>query len=267
MMVVLWVHDLDSLNGSYLGNNSGRIERAAMADGDVVHLGHSRLRFSAPGTQVADTWLDTARHGILSWFDHPLTLVVTVLLACLVMVADTLLESIEALAISQFAYELFYPVIGLLLWSGFWSLLNRVIVHRANLSVHLAIASSGVVALFVFGHVVELLCFAFALDTMLALAMMVERILILSLVLYAHLRFATHGLSWTRAAMAALAGLILVATPTISEMVDRQRFNSLPELDPLLKPPPFQWRQGLTTQSFFEKAASLQIELDEATAD
>jgi pSer/pThr/pTyr-binding forkhead associated (FHA) protein len=262
-----WVRDLGSVNGSYLDSRSRRIDEAELPHGKVLHMGHSQLRYQPADMPVAETWFDTARHGLMPVLGEPWALVVSVFLAVGALLADTLLETIEDLSLGLLANELFYPLMGLLLWAGFWSLLNRIIAHRANLPVHLTIVSLGVVALFVLGHGVEIFAFAFGLDNFVQLGMTLERMIVLSLMLYAHLRFASHVRFWTGAAMAGVASMLLIGTPTASELLSNDRFSSLPELDPLLKPPVFQLRQGVSTEEFFQESRSLLERLEPETED
>jgi pSer/pThr/pTyr-binding forkhead associated (FHA) protein len=254
--------DLESLNGSYHQASNRKFSEVALADGDVIQFGHSQLRFRSPGAPVAATWQDSARHGLLSVFDNPLAMIVSVLLAIAVLIADTVLETVERVGPGLLANELFYPLIGLLLWAGIWALLNRIITHRSNLHVHLAIASTGLVAIFLFGHMLEMLGFGLGLDPLVPYGKAIERILVLSLALYAHLGFATHGTAGSRAALAGVVGILLVGVPTVSDILEQDRFNTLPELDPLLKPPAFQLRQGMSPERFFRDAEALQREVD-----
>jgi hypothetical protein len=261
------VRDLESINGSYIGGQSRRFIEDCLPVGESLHFGHSQLRYQPAGMAVADTWQDTARHGLMSHFGSQRLLVLSVTAACLVLMTDTLLETIEEVSLGLLANELFYPLMGLLLWSGFWSLINRVIAHRANLTTHLSIASSGMVALFILGHLIELLGFAFGLDDIVPVVLTLERMTVLSLVLYAHLRIATHSRFGTGALIAGFTSLLLVGTPAATDMLSKPQFNSIPELDPLLKPPAYQWRNGVSTEKFFQDAESLQEKVDEAARE
>lgn len=263
----LFAKDLESLNGTYIGSQRDRITEAQIRDGSLIHLGHSLLRFHAVGEEVAPAWLDTARHGIMGLFGSPWTLLIAVMLALTTMTIDNLLDTAQELGPGVLVSQLLYPIIGVFMWAGFWSLLNRVISHRANLHVHLAIACLGISGLFVSYHLVSLSGFAFGLDPAVPLLRWLGRIAVFSLVLYAHLRYATHGRTGLQAVVAALGGVLLLGTPAVGEFLERSEFNSMPQLNPLLKPPAFQIKGGKDVQAFLEEAQVLREKADDAAAE
>jgi hypothetical protein len=259
--------DLDSVNGTYSGRNRDRIKEVAIEDGALVHFGHSQLRFRVAGAEVAPSWLDTARHGFLAWFDKPWMPVLTVFLALLMLTLDNLLDSPEKLGPGVLASQLLYPIIGVLSWAGFWALLNRVISHSASFHIHLAIACAGITGLILVSEFLSLLGFAFGLDSATPWLKLLGRITVLSLVLYAHLRYATNGRNWLQAVVAVISGTLLFGTPAVGDIIEQSKFSSLPSLNPLLKPPAFQLRKGVSVEAFFAEAEKLREKADQSTAD
>jgi hypothetical protein len=261
------VKDLDSVNGTYSGRHRDRIREASINDGRLIHFGHSQLRFRTAGAEVAPTWMDTARHGLLGLFGNPWTLVVAAALALLTLTLDNLLDSSEALGAGLLASQLLYPIIGIFAWAGFWSLLNRVISHRANVHIHLAISCAGVVGLFLSYQSISLLGFSAGLDQEVAWLRPIGRITVLALVLYAHLRYATHGRTGPQAAVAIISAILLLGTAAVGDILQRSEFNSLPQLNPLLKPPAFQLKKGVSVEQFFSDAQVLRDKADDSAAD
>jgi hypothetical protein len=225
------------------------------------------LRFRNTASPVAPSLLDTARHGVLGWFDEVWMLTLSIVLIILVISADGLLDSAELLGPGMLLSQLLYPAMGILLWAGFWALLNRVILHRANFHVHLAIACLGVCGLFVLSQLLALTCFALGWDSALPWLRLAGRIGVLSLLVYAHLRYATHGRGWVQAAVAAMTGILLFGTPAVGNVLERSEFSSLPYLSPVLKPPPLQLRSGVSVERYFDDAQSLKDRADEAASD
>ena len=260
-------YDQGSINGSYRGKERNRIEQGELGEGALIHIGHSQLRFRRSGSPVAATWLDTAHHGLLAWFDKPWMLVLALFLVLLVMTGENIMDSSEKLRLGELAGQLLYPLIGILVWAGFWSLINRVLAHRANFPIHLAISCIGLAALLLSSELFSIAGFAFAWDPAVPWLRLAGRILILALVVFTHLRYATHGRPRMQVVVAGLVGILLFGAPAVGTILDRDKFNTLPYLDPLLKPPVLQLKKGESVESFFSGAATLKSAVDEDSSE
>ncbi|HLF31678.1 MAG TPA: FHA domain-containing protein [Xanthomonadales bacterium] len=260
----LWARDLGSINGSYAGRGKERVGVIELSDGLTIQIGHSQLRFHASGSEVAATWRDTARHGLLAMLGKSWMLILTSLLALLALVADSLLEIPGRAEFLSIASEMLYPLLATLVWAGFWSLLNRILTHRANFHVHLAISFIGVAGLFFLGQLISLSAFALGWDESASWLDFGAQLALLTLVLYAHLRYAMHGAPRRQVAFAAVFALVLFGTPEIGDVIERNEFSSLPYLEPLLKPPGFRLVDGKSVDEFFSQAQALRARVDQA---
>jgi hypothetical protein len=259
----LRIQDLQSLNGSYSGRRRRRFSEIEMTDRTLVHFGHSQLRFRAHGTPVSPAWRDISRHGFLALFDNAATPFLAGVLALVVVTLDNLLDTPGQPGAGELASQLLYPIIGVLVWSGFWSLINRIISHRSNFHVHLAIACGGFAAWFLLGQAFALFGFAMGWDPAVPWLIITSRIVLLAMAVYAHLRYATHGKPASQVIVASITALLLLGTPTVGEYLDRQEFSTIPYTDPLLKPPAFQFRTGVDVDEFFADSAVLRDRLAE----
>lgn len=262
----LLARDLGSENGTYTGDRKEPIESVELQDGLVIHFGHSQLRYHASGVKVAPAWRDTARHGLLALMGKPWLLVLATLLAVVTLGVDDLLDSSERLRPLALASGLLYPLIAVLAWAGFWSLLNRIITHRANYHAHLAISFVGVACLFLVVQAISLLAFGLGWNDSVPWLILSGRVAVLWLVIYAHLRYAVNGPMRRQAIIAMTAALVLFGAPEIGEVIERNEFSSLPYLDPLLRPPQYRLVEGETVEAFFTAAQLLREQVDEAAS-
>jgi hypothetical protein len=259
---VVRLRDVGSVNGAYLGRQRKRFSETELADDTLVHFGHSQLRLRRADTPVAAAWRDISRHGPLAQFDKPWILPLLVLLALVALVTDSILDSIDMLGPGQLLLDQLYPLMGTLTWAGSWALVNRVISHRANFHVHLAIACAGIVGLFLTSQLVALAGFSLAGDSWVPWVRLAARITVLAGVVFAHLRYATHGQPRSQWLIASMSGALLFGIPAIGDYLARQEFSTIPYLNPLLKPPAFRMVEGVDAPTFFEDAADLREALD-----
>jgi hypothetical protein len=256
------LRDSGSINGSYLNNGKERLHTLTLGDNMVVHFGHSQLRFHTSGSVLAPTLRDSARLGALAKLSNPWVFLGLALLALLALFASQWLEEAGKLEWLNIAEELSYPVIGVFAWAGFWALINRVLAHRSHFTVHLGIAFAGVAGLFALSQATSLLGFALDLDGSVWWMKWLGRILVLSLVVYAHLHYFSQAAPRNQAMLAGFAGLLLFGTPAVGSLIERTQFSSLPWLEPLLRPPAYQLRDGMTVEEFLQRAQSLRERAD-----
>lgn len=259
----LLARDLGSVNGSYHQFGRTPFKTMEITDGSTIQFGHSVLRYHATGSAVAPAWRDAARHGVLASLGKASVLALAATLSISAMTAESLLVSPDEPGILSLAGELPYPLIVVLLWSGFWALLNRVVAHRANFNVHLTIAFLATAALFLFEQLALLTAFALGWNAIANQLDYLVQSAVLAIAIYSHLRYAMPGGAARQAMVAAAVALILFGTPQIGNLVERSGYSSLPYLDPLLWPPEFQLVPGESVDEFFDQSAVLREELDQ----
>ncbi|MGH8035226.1 MAG: hypothetical protein ACREO9_08380, partial [Lysobacterales bacterium] len=181
------------------------------------------------------------------------------------LAADSLLESPDQPELLSLAGDMLYPLIAVLLWSGFWSLLNRLMTHRANFHIHLAIAFTAMTGLFFSDQLVSLLSFALGWNDLVSWLEYLVQSAVAALAIYSHLRYAMSGAAGRQAVVAAALALMLFGTPEIGDVIERNEFSSLPYLEPLLWPPAFRLVRGESVDKFFDQSNSLREKLDEVT--
>jgi len=258
--------DLGSVNGSYTRLGKEPFKVIELTDGLTIQFGHCQLRFHASGSEVEPAWRDTARHGLLASLGKSWIVVLASLLGVAAMTAESLLLSPDEPGLLSLAGDLPFTLLLVLLWAGLWSLLNRVVTHRANFHIHLAIAFFATAALFFFEQLVLLLAFALGLSAIVNGLDYLAQSAVLAMAIYAHLRYAMPGAAASQAMAAMAVALILFGTPQIGDLVERNKFSSLPYLEPLLWPPVFRLVPGESVDEFFDHSAALREELDEVKA-
>jgi len=258
----VFARDLGSINGTYVDRESARRDTAELHDKSLILFGHSQLRFRSAAVAVPPAWRDTARHGVLSLLAKPWLLVVATVAGVLALAADSVLESAEEVRVLTLGSELLYPLIGVIIWAGFWALLNRIMTHRANFPVHLTIALAGVAGLFTASQLILMLGFGLGWTELSSWLETLGQIIVLALVMYAHLRYAVPARADRQALVAGLAALVLFGTPQIGDVIARNEFSSLPYLNPVLMPPALKIVKGGDIDDFLASADHLRKRVD-----
>lgn len=263
----LVLEDLDSVNGTWNRKGRERIRKTRLRHGELVQFGHSQLRFQPVDSQLEPAWRDAARHGLISLMGRSWMLPLAGVLCILSLALERVIDSSRDLVPGVLANQMVYPLLGIMLWSGFWALLNQLIAHRANFRIHLAIASLGVAALFVLDQGVPLLGFALDWSGAVGWLKALGQIVILGSALIAHMQFATHGRTWVQVLGSVLLATMIFGIPWFGQLSQGKEFSSLPRLNPLLKPPAYKLVEGVGVDEFLERSDGLLQRLEPDQAD
>lgn len=250
------IHDLDSLNGVWLGGREVKGPLPLRA-GQELRLGHSYVRLRSLSASVPPARRDTTARGPLAWLRQPLVLLLGLALAAAALVFDAWLAETRSLNVGILANELAYPLLFLLLWAGLWSAVNRLTTHRANFPVHLAIGAFALAGVFLADPLAAMLTFAFDWHTSLSGVLLLLEIGVMSIALFAHLQYVADGRRSLQVFGAVAVSALLFGSPVLGDWLRRDEFMAHPMLMPLLLPPDFRRVEGRTVEEFVSDSDGL----------
>ena len=255
-----WLQDLGSLNGTFVGRSRKPVGIAELGEQAQFRLGETQLRFRSGQVAPAPTRLDRTAVSPLRHLRNPwVVLLCMVVLPCS-LVLESWLGTTESLEPRRVLGDLVGPVVSVLTWAGLWSFASRLIVHRLRFGVHLGIACLALSMAFWADGVQRSLGFSFALDAWLVWLDPLAGLAVLSLALYAHLRFAS-ALGRRRIAIASVcvAGLVVLASSYRSWLPDDE-FNAQPRFHATLKPPAWRIVKAEPAEDFYARIRELEAE-------
>jgi FHA domain len=152
----LSIRDLESLNGLSLNNKR---KKESVIDGDHIYrLGHTRLRIRRADYVVTAEMSDSTNHTWEGWKPALIGIVLTTMMGLL----NTWLSDISQNNVNHYLTPILSLIGILLLWSGFWALLNKLFAGRARLGRHLFIAGLGVAVLEIWENLSGIIAFSFS---------------------------------------------------------------------------------------------------------
>ena len=154
------VLDLGSRNG--VVHNGKRRERLTLDGNTVFRLGHTNLRVRSADFSVADEMRDTTFHR---WEGWPPAVTGLVLLA-LLSLASTWLMDTDKTEMVRYITTMIGMVIAGLVWSGAWTLANRIFAGQTRFGRHLFIAASGMVVIELLSLLLSFAAYAFSLESL-----------------------------------------------------------------------------------------------------
>lgn len=156
----LEVHNLSSRNGVV---HKGKHSECLSIDGNTVfRLGHTSLRVRSADFSVADEMRDTTFHG---WEGWPPMLTGVVLLT-LFSLYDTWLTDADKMEAIHYITALVSLLIFGLLWSGGWTLANRIFAGQTRFGRHIFIAACGILVIELVSQTLSLVAYSLSLETL-----------------------------------------------------------------------------------------------------
>jgi hypothetical protein len=156
----LEVVDLGSRNG--VVHQGKRKTRLAIDGNTVFRLGHTNLRVRSADYSVADEMQDTTLHY---WEGLPPALTGLALLVLLAFFSTWITNTDKAESIRYVTGLMGILSIGLL-WSGGWSLANRLFGGQTRFGRHLFIAASGLLVMEIVSLLESFAAYAFSLESL-----------------------------------------------------------------------------------------------------
>ncbi|MCB1612808.1 MAG: FHA domain-containing protein [Xanthomonadales bacterium] len=256
--------DLDSVNGSFVGTQAQRQSRIELGQHRELRLGHTHLRFRGIDEQLPATipdplagsrWLGLDRWG---WG-------LTATVGCaLAMATDSILGSAQTLRLGAIASNVAPGLIVLALWALAWSLVNRVVAHRFQYFGHLALGGAAVVVANLMEVVGSYAIYATSLDDWLPAFGSISGALLVTALLFGHLRLISRGKSRSLLLPTSLVGLAFLTLSLLPGAGD-DRFQSEPSIGGSLKPPFAALSEGSSSEAFYDSARDLMDEVDQDT--
>jgi hypothetical protein len=166
--VVIDRNEADGLDVLDLGSRNGvvhkgkRRERLTIDGNTVFRLGHTSLRVRSADFSVADEMRDTTYHA---WEGWPPALAGLVLLALLSIFSSWLTDVDKMEAIRYVTAMVGFLAVGLL-WSGGWTLANRIFAGQTRFGRHLFIMASGMLVLELTSQLLSPLAYALSLEAL-----------------------------------------------------------------------------------------------------
>lgn len=263
---VLELVDLASVNGSFAGGARERQPRIALGEGAELRIGHTLLRFRGAGETLPAALLDPLAGSRWLQLDRLRWAALAVIGYLLVAIVNTVVGSASALRVGVVAGSAAPSLIVIAIWALAWSLVNRVVAHRFHYLGHLAIGSFGIIAASLTETIGGYTSFALAADSALPAIVSLTGALLISVVIFGHLRLLSRGSGRRLLLPAGLVGAAFLALVLLPDAGDGQ-FNSEPKFDTALKPPVAALRAGRSSEAYYTEALEALDAADAAVTD
>jgi len=243
--------DRNSINGLFAQRTRHRVQSCVLTDGQPIRFGHTRLRYRSRTFQVDATLPDHHTRKALGVFESPGLQLLVFASTLLILWASGFLDSVEIREASEPAFDVIVPVTMIVVWAGLWAFAGRVVTHRIKFLAHCAIISSALTALLLIDTGIDYIAFSLSVDEVRSSFGLLTVLLIASVLLYSHLRFATLLAPWRLAMVSSAIACAVVGLLYLKTHIDSDEFSASPNLQATLKAPQFKVAQGRSTTEFF----------------
>lgn len=259
------IEDLKSVNGICLSTSTARVPGHSIPpgkDAEIV-IGETRLRFRGEDYSVGPAEARNATQGVMQRvFERKGTALLVFLLSFGLYTIRFYLESHDGTMGKDLVAGSLVFLIILLLWAGFWSVLNRVTSHAFNFISHLALVGAAAAGMLVFSSINEYYEFFFTADRSSSIIGLLLFTAIFSWLFYGH-RSMMHASSMRkRVISSAIAGCCIVGIVGLFAYINETEYTNKLRYSAELKPFGHQLVRTETPEQFLGGLESLRKDVD-----
>lgn len=255
----LVVHAENSHNG--IVHKRSRHKSLKLDGNTIIRLGHTRLRIRAADHLVAEELPDSTNHHWEGWLPAFTGLALMILVALGSNALNTTTE-IEIVGLFTASTSI---ISTLLIWSGLWSLANRLFGTSARLGRHLFIAAFGYAVGEVWTLISNILAYAFSWEFLDQYSSMTETFVIAGVV-YFHLITISPRHPKRMLSIAVSLAITVNAVLLLNNYRNTGMLTNKLYMDIIL-PPAVRQTNDQPLNEFFAKAEELREEVDKQRAE
>lgn len=261
----LQVIDLDSENGIYQWRSRKPVTALPLLTDTQLLVGHTHLRLRRTDFAVAPTVHNSRRQQTLADLlaNGPVFALLLLTVAGL-SVLEQYLVTFQKIKYQELVMLPLATTAMVLVWSGIWAFVGRILVHRAAYRAHASMVLLCLLALFGLDYVTEYYSFAFSAYTSASLIEYAALALAGGLLLYGHLHFATQLRRKAGAITSSLVVGSLLGITLFAEYLDDTRFDTSLSYPTALKPASSMLVQPISAENFLSDVRSMKAQLDKA---
>jgi hypothetical protein len=230
----LIARDLDSVNGLREAIKGIRVMSLSLRSGTQFRIGHVSLRYCAIDHPVAAAALDLTTFS--SRFALPLAGVASGVAVVLLLGLDNFLGTYDRVTVAQMISEPLLTLSYVLAWAGLWALVSRVVLSRFNFVQHFVLACAAIMGSFLLSTGAEWVEFLYPASQALWFATIAGSGLLLLVLVYGHLGFASSMRRRSRLAAALLVSAAAVSLSLVMDFANRSEFSTAMDYSAVLKP-------------------------------
>ncbi len=245
------VTDRQSLNGIDVENGASSETPYEMQCGEQLRIGRTTLRFRSAHFSVAPTRIDVKSLAMISLFTRPLVQITTFLLLVGLLLLNNYLGTTREYEILKAFPEVVVLLVVVIFWAMLWSFASRVMLHRWNFWCNCSVAFVILFLQYLCEEWIAYFTFAFGFDEANTLLNYGISYLLLGVMLYLHLHFASLALPKQLLKGAFGVSTVFIGLMAMFHLSQQGDFEYRPSYDVTFKAPVFKLVGSQSTDEFF----------------
>ncbi len=261
----LVLRDLRSANGIFDYRTRAKVSEVVLSAREKLKLGGTTLRVRGASETLERTVISQL---VLipedSVFSRRWVFPTLALTAAGTFLADEYLSAYRYPEVARLVFEAVALLIGVVVWTGFWSVLSKQLRRTFHFFEHGGATSAALIGLGV-GSVVEgYVAFSSSWPPAAPLFDTAVTVIVLGWLAYKHLGFCSAWNTRRLKLVSALVAVVMVGTASLYEAANAPRFRTQPAFPRSTKPPAFRVARSQSIDEFFDGAKGLAKLADDA---
>ena len=246
----LLIEDLDSLNGLSISKHGAKQSQLKLRPGEDCFIGWTKLRFRCRDEQVVPARHDHSRQLVFSLLQQPKFLAIIMVLTFFQLIFSGWLDQSRQVELHTLLVAPASIYLFLIAWALVWSVVGKLLVHRACFFTHFSIAVAMISLTLIIDGATGYSLFMLDMDLLQIKIQLATGFIVTAIILYAHLHFATRARPKNQLVTAIFVSAIFTMLLAYIDYEEKDEFSSLPAYSVFLKPPMFVIGPVQTTDDF-----------------
>jgi hypothetical protein len=256
----LRARDLGTVNGLREITGGTAVPSLLLASGTEFQIGHTHFRYCETAHAVAPAEADRA--GIMRWLTSPSVSLASGFVVLIVLSLNSFFGSYERLNVARSLSEALTTMSVVLVWSGAWALVSRIVLNRFHYGQHFTLAGAAIIVSLMVNIAAEWIEFIFPTSQALWVNGIVGSGLILAALVCGHLGLASSLRPRSRLWAGVGVSVAVIGVGVMADYANRSSFSTVMEYSGILKPIEPTLLPATTMDRFIESTQRLKKELD-----
>lgn len=245
--------DNDSTNGLFSLHPLQPHRCVAIEDNTRIRIGHTDLRFRFPNHPVKETVVERNKPSRLVMFaTNTLLLPLVWAVTAAILFGLGYVTATDKVVTNALLREVLDIFIVIAAWAFGWSIASRIVTHRFFYAFHAIWVSLLFIATMLIDYLSEYIEFMLLLDGTARLIGDSAELVILAVLIYGHLRYASTYSRRRARAVSAASAVIFVALVQLAVFLGQPEFSNEPRYSQVVKPPMFVVHEAQPLGAYFE---------------
>lgn len=251
------IKDLDTVNGSFLGDKKKSADQHIINSGDIITLGNSQIRFIFPNHPVEQSILFSPFESLINFTKKPAVLITSILIFACLAAHLNYLNHTKEVTFTQLLVPTISMVLAFALWPCGVALVSHLTKNESRVWHQLGVSFVIINIFWLTDFIESILLFNLPSNVLISIVVMALPMILAFCLFWLNAYIGFHMTNKRRNIVAAGLVVLFFGGPSIIQMSKQPDFRAAPSYNNILMPPAFLFTATNSSDSFIKESELL----------